>query len=59
MGDLLHTGNIEQNPINGTNHDRTCEFCDYSAVCSGRRMIENREIQDLSDEKVLEILKEE
>ncbi len=59
MGNLLQNGNIEQNPINGKNHDKTCEFCDYASVCASRRMIENREAEDLSDEEVLKKLKEE
>ena len=60
MGNLLQFGNIEQNPINGKNHDKTCEYCDYSSVCANRRIIENREMDDLTDEEVLErLLKEE
>lgn len=59
MGNLLQSGNIQQNPINGTNHDKTCEFCDYSSVCANRRIIENRETEDLSDDDVMKILKEE
>lgn len=59
MGNLLQTGNIEQNPINGKNHDKTCEYCDYASVCANRRIIENREMDDLTDEEVLERLKEE
>ena len=59
MGNHLQSGNIEQNPINGKNHDKTCEFCDYSSVCASRRILENREMDDLSEEEVLEYLKEE
>lgn len=59
MGNNLHNGYINQNPINGKNHDKTCEFCDYSSVCSNRKMIEKREMQELSDAEVTEILKEE
>ena len=59
MGNKLHKGYINQNPINGKNHDKTCEFCDYSSVCANRRMIEKREMQELSDNEVIEILKEE
>lgn len=58
MGNNLHKGYINQNPINGKNHDKTCEFCDYSAVCANRIMIEKREMQDFSDNEVIEILKE-
>ena len=59
MGNNLQSGNIEQNPIHGKNHDKTCEFCDYASVCANRRSIKNREIDALKDEEVLEILKEE
>lgn len=59
MGNHLQSGSIEQNPINGKNHDKTCEFCDYSSVCANRRIIENRVMDDLTDEEVLERLKEE
>ncbi|MBD5083107.1 MAG: hypothetical protein HDT34_02935 [Clostridiales bacterium] len=59
MGNHLQSGNIEQNPINGKNHDKTCEFCDYSSVCANRRILENREMEELSEEEVLEYLKEE
>lgn len=59
MGNMLLNGRIEQNPINGKNHDKTCEFCDYSSVCASRRSIENRETEELSDEEVLKKLKEE
>lgn len=59
MGNLLQNGRIEQNPINGKNHDKTCEFCDYSSVCANRRIIENRIMEELSDSAVLEKLKEE
>lgn len=59
MGNNLHHGLINQNPINGSNHDKTCEFCDYSEVCAARRIINNREMDTYSDEEVVEILKEE
>lgn len=59
MGNSLHSGEINQNPINGKSHDRTCEFCDYSAVCANRRIIEPREMQELKDDEVIELLKEE
>ena len=59
MGNQLQSGSIKQNPIHGKNHDKTCEFCDYSYVCANRRIIENREMDELKDEEVLERLKEE
>ena len=59
MGNLLQSGNISQNPINGKNHDKTCEYCDYSFVCANRRTVPNREMEVLKDEAVMNILKEE
>lgn len=59
MGNSLHKGQINQNPINGKNHDKTCEFCDYSSVCANRRIINKREMQEFDDKEVLDILKEE
>ncbi len=57
MGNNLHNGIINQNPINGSHHDKTCEFCDYSDVCAARRIIQSREMESYKDEEVLEILK--
>lgn len=59
MGNSLHNGYINQNPINGKNHDKTCEYCDYSSVCSNRRIINVREMQEFKEEEVIKILKEE
>ena len=60
MGNLLQSGKINQNPINGNNHDKTCEFCDFSYVCAGRRMVQNREIEEYeNDTEVLKKLMEE
>lgn len=59
MGLQLHSGNIAQNPITGAKHDKTCEYCDYSDVCMNRAGIENRELQELSGDEVLQKLKEE
>lgn len=59
MGNSLHAGEINQNPINGKSHDKTCEFCDYSAVCANRRIVESRDMQELKDDEVIKLLKEE
>lgn len=59
MGNNLHSGFIEQNPIHGKNHDKTCEFCDYASVCANRRSIKSRVMDEFKDEDVLERLKEE
>ena len=59
MGNNLHKGLINQNPINGDGHKHTCEYCDYSYVCANRRAVERNEIEAMSDDEVMEILKEE
>lgn len=57
MGDSLHAGRIMQNPVNGKNHDKTCEYCDYRAVCKNRREITNREMEEFDNAQTLSILK--
>ena len=59
MGNSLHKGLINQNPINGSHHDKTCEFCDYSSVCANRRIVNYREMSKYNDEDVLKLLEEE
>ena len=59
MASELQSGNINQNPINGKNHDKTCDYCKYSSVCANRRFIGQREAEALPDEEVMKILKEE
>ena len=57
MGASLHSGKIMQNPVNGRNHDKTCEYCDYAAVCMNRREVNCRELEELDNAEVLEIMK--
>lgn len=59
MGISLHNGVIAQNPVNYKNHDKTCEFCDYSDVCLNRKEVELRDLEDLDDRQVLDKIKEE
>ncbi len=59
MGTALHNGLVSQNPIDGKNHDKTCEFCDYQEVCLNRPEVKKRTMKELKNEEVLEILKEE
>ncbi len=59
MGVNLHIGKISQNPVNSTNHNNTCEFCDYSSVCANKKEILPKEIEEFSFDKTLEILKED
>ncbi|MBR2277991.1 MAG: PD-(D/E)XK nuclease family protein [Eubacterium sp.] len=57
MGASLHSGKITQNPVNGKKHDKTCEFCDYRAVCMNRREVPMREIEEFDNAKTLDIMK--
>lgn len=59
MGSSLHNGKIMRNPINGKNHDKTCEFCDYSDVCMNFKEITQREMDEFSFDDVLNLLKED
>ncbi|MBE6817352.1 MAG: hypothetical protein E7520_06605 [Ruminococcaceae bacterium] len=57
MGANLHAGKISQNPVNGKNHDKTCDFCDYRAVCLNRKEVTSREITEYDNDETLHILK--
>ena len=57
MGASLHAGRIMQNPVNGKNHDKTCEYCDYSSVCMNRKEINHRELGEIDNESALAIMK--
>ena len=59
MGCALHSGYIMQNPINAKNHDKTCEYCDYTDVCMNRKEIELTTLQDYSFDEVLLKLRED
>lgn len=59
MGVSLHQGQISQNPIDGTNHDKTCDFCDYQDVCKNRAEVTKRAMKELKNDEVLAALKEE
>lgn len=59
MGMELHSGNIQRSPVKNINHKSTCEFCDYSDVCSSVGNIEERVTPDLTDSEVREILRKE
>ncbi len=58
MGISLHGGKISQNPVLGKYHDKTCDYCDFSSVCKNRTEIINRELPQLENFEVLDILKE-
>lgn len=59
MGMELHMGNIQQNPVKDRVHKNTCEYCDYKDVCANKKSIDNRILNDISDNEVLEILAKE
>ncbi len=59
MGVNLHSGLISQNPIDGKNHNRTCEYCDYSDVCKNRKEIVKKELEEISDIDALQIISKE
>lgn len=60
MGTALCTGKIDQHPAQHSSGGRLpCEYCDYVSVCANRRQIEPREILDVDNHKVFEMLKEE
>lgn len=59
MGDSLHSGKIMQNPVNGKNYDKTCEFCDYIDICRNRCEITPNEMVERTEEEVLNLLREE
>ncbi|MBQ9229424.1 MAG: PD-(D/E)XK nuclease family protein [Eubacterium sp.] len=59
MGVSLHNGEIFQRPINGKNHDKTCEFCDYRDVCRNRKEVTSREMKEMTNDEVFAALKEE
>lgn len=58
MGNGLHAGHIEQNPINGKDHNYTCDYCDYSDVCASKKYIHKREMIQMDDSKVISVLEE-
>ncbi|MBR3150033.1 MAG: PD-(D/E)XK nuclease family protein [Eubacterium sp.] len=57
MGVSLHSGKIMQNPVNGRHHDKTCDYCDYKAVCQNRKEINMKEIEQFDNAETLKILK--
>lgn len=59
MGMELHLGRVNQNPVKDKQHKNTCEYCDYKDVCANKKTIENRTLDDISDNEVLEILAKE
>ncbi len=59
MGAQLHSGFIAQNPIDGKNHNHTCEYCDYSDICKNRKEITMKELEDIKNTEALEIIEKE
>lgn len=58
MGNGLHDGHIEQNPIDGKDHENTCEYCDFGDVCANRKYINKREMNSMDDSEVISALEE-
>ena len=59
MGSNLHSGLISQNPVNSKKHNKTCQYCDYSAVCANRIEITCNELEDLTNDEAIEIIEKE
>lgn len=59
MGNELHKGNINRNPVWNKNHKNVCDYCDFKDVCANSKLIENRICSDLTDSQVKEELKKE
>ena len=56
MADSLHSGRIEAVPAFGKNYQKTCEYCDYKAICSYEDNIPVRELVDTDLKSVIEAL---
>lgn len=52
----LHRGFIPANPVSGSNHEHTCEYCDYSSVCCHEESGRFRRIENIKLDKCIEIL---
>lgn len=59
MGNQLHMGNIQRNPVWNKAHKNVCDYCDYKDVCANAKLIENRVCDDLKDSEVIETLNKE
>lgn len=59
MGDELHNGDISRSPVKNKNHKSTCEYCDYSDVCANKKLIEYKQVDDLSDSEAINNLRKE
>lgn len=59
MCDNLQNGRIDSAPVKNSRHAQTCDFCDYSDVCSNRKFIEERVTDDLTDKEVISALYKE
>lgn len=60
MGEELHKGNINQNPVEGGHNSDICSYCDYIDICKNRKEIQIRPTEPMSNEAVFsQILKED
>ena len=58
MGESLHQGKIDANPLFGDNLD-ACKYCDYSNICGISPADKHHEATKLDKEEVLSILTED
>lgn len=60
MAEALRSGCIEALPVfREKDYGKVCEYCDYKGVCFYEDGIKRRELAEVSDSDVLEVLKEE
>ncbi len=58
MADALRSGEIPAIPSYGKSYDKTCEYCDYKAVCSYEENIPVRTLNDLKTDEVIKLITE-
>lgn len=59
MGNSLLEGKVSQYPAFSKSHDKNCEYCDFSSVCSLKKSVPKREYEEISDKQVMDELREE
>lgn len=59
MGNSLLGGKISQYPAFSKSHNKNCEYCDFSSVCSLKKSVPKREFEEITDSQVINELREE
>lgn len=59
MGNALQDGKIAQHPVRAKDHDKTCDYCDFSSVCAFKKGVVPRVYDDETDSAVLAKLAKE